>query len=338
MVAESSLEFPFSSYDAGVSHVSRLEITEASRQRTEVYHGRARMGRLESVNYTLEMPLDYVSSDIFDVHVNGLIAAKPSYRRVREAGAQLGKSGISLAAHQGLPVFDLLSPRGVIDTERYRQRAVSAVLDDVQSIYGDEVRFRLKGHSTGGRTSTAVAEDSPERIEGVTLVNSAGLVKGQTTLDYLRRLPAFHREEVEANWDILRHDFARPGVLADFLRYNLGNVVRTGVEALSISRADITERVVALGDLGIKVAILDAAADRLTPNASVRDGVGSFVDLYRMHPNLAIGHLGPQVHPLELAMEYHAIDRALDPREVLPARLVSIRALERRIHAERVAA
>lgn len=329
MVAEIAREVPFTPEGGEGSFGQRLEIVPGSRQKTELYHGTARISRHRSADYTLELPLGHISSDVIDVNVNGLAAAKPSYRRVREASAQLGKPSVSLAAKQNLPAIDLLAPRGIFDTERYRQEAVSATLDDIQKHFGDDVRFRLKGHSTGGRTSVAVAEDSPERIESVTLVNSAGLVEGQSIKDYVARLQAFYNDEVLPNWDILRHDFSRPKVLADFVWYNFGNSIRTGVEAVSISNADIRSRVVQLGDLGIKVAIMDAPADRLTPNSSVATTLGTLVDHYSMHPHSEIGHLGPQVHALEVAMEYHAIDRVLHPEEVIPPRLFAVRAVRR---------
>lgn len=329
MVAEFARELPFTPEDGESSRGQRLEIAPGSHQKTELFYGTARVSRHHTANYTLELPLDYVSSEVIDVNVNGLAAAKPSYRRVREASAQLGKPSVSLAARQNLPAIDLLAPRGIFDTERYRQEAVSATLDDIQKHFGDDILFRLKGHSTGGRTSVAVAEDSPERIESVTLVNSAGLVEGQTIKDYIARLKGFYDHEVVPNWDTLRHDFSHPKVLADFVWYNFGNTLRTGVEAVSISNADIRSRVVQLGDLGVKVAIMDALADRLTPNTSVASTLGMLVDHYSMHPHPEVGHLGPQVHALEVAMEYHAIDRMLHPEEVIPPRLFAVRAVKR---------
>ncbi len=123
MAAERSLESPFKQEAVYQDPDVHLEINPESVQRTEIYRGRARMGRFGSTDYTLEMPLDHVSSNVFDVHLNGLSAAKPSYRHVRAAGAQLGKSGISLGARQGFPILDALSPRGTLDTERYREQA-----------------------------------------------------------------------------------------------------------------------------------------------------------------------------------------------------------------------
>lgn len=327
MVAERALEHPFSQEVVQQSPGLHLEIVPGSRQRTEVYHGKARVSRFVTVPYTFEMPQGHVSSDVIDVHLNGLAAAKPSYRAVREAGAQLGKNGVTLGVNSWL---GMLSPRQLLDSERYRKEAVSATLDDIDLHFGKEamLKYRLKSHSTGARTGVAVAEDSPERIDSVTLVNAAA-IDGAGTLDYLGRLPDFYRNDIVPNRDILRNDFRDPKVMTDFFWYNLGNPFRTGLEALSISGDDIRSRVVNLGDLGVKVAILDAVSDYLTPNHTVRDGIGQLVDVYRVHPNTEIGHLGPQVYALETAMEYHSIDEELHPEEVISPRRVAVRAMAR---------
>lgn len=333
MAAETVIELPFTNEEEALRRPpsSHLEIEPQSRQRTEVYHGRAKVSRLVTVPYTMEMPQDYISSDVIDINVNGLAAAKPSYRAVREAEAQLGKNAVSLGVGTAM---SLLSTRNLMHPEQYHVDGVVAVVEDLQKHFGQDVHVRLKGHSKGGRTATGVAEQMPEVVDSVTYVNAAGLEEANI-LEFTKRIKGFIGNEIVPNWDILRDEFEDPKVIADFFWYNFGNPLRFGIETASIVKSDIRARAVALGDLGIKVAILDSFSDRLVPNKTVKNGLGRLVDVYRMHPNKDIGHLGPQAWALEMAMEYHDIDKELHPEEILPARLVAVRSMARGVELRR---
>jgi pimeloyl-ACP methyl ester carboxylesterase len=333
MSAERVIELPFDGDRVVQSPGLHLEIDPRHRQRTEKYHGRAKVSRFVEAPYTFEMPQGYVASDVVDINVNGLTAAKPSYRKVREAEAQLGKNSVSLGVGTALSI---LSPRNTFHPETFHRDGVIAVIEDLRKHFGQDVRVRLKGHSDGARTSVAVAEEMPEVVESVTLVNPGGM-DGGDLVDHAMRLPRFVHHEVLPNWDILKHEFSDPRVLTDFFFYNLANPVRTAVDAISIATADIRPRVAELGKRGVKVAILNAMADRLTPNTSVHEqgGIGEQVHINRIHPNHEIGHLGPQVHSLEVALEYHDIDEELHPEEVLPPRPFAVRAMSRGIELRR---
>lgn len=334
MAAEQALEFPFFTEDTGgVPPDVHLEIPRGSRQRTDHYRGKARITSRRSVHYTYQWPLDYVGSDAISVKLNGLGAPESAYVKNREATVQLGKGAVTLAAYQDFP-WALGSPRDMLRSERTREEAVSAVLDDIDSLFGSGLVYDLEGHSTGGRTAVAVAEKSPERIRGLKLVNSAAVVEGQGTLDYLARIKAFFGDELVDDFDVLRHHFHRPKALADFARYNLGDLFLLAGETFSISNDDIIERVKEL-DPSVQASALDTLADRLTPNKSVEATLGGVLDLYRMHPNPWIGHLGMQVHPVEMAMELYAMDRELNPHEVQAPRLFAVRALRRKTTPER---
>lgn len=335
MAAESVIELPF--HNEEVVHQSpglHLEIDPGSHQRTEVYHGSARVSRMVSAQYTFEMPLDHVSSDVVDVHLNGITATGALQGPVRKAGAQLGKMGISLDT--GRSFLSSLSPRDLLNPEKFRQEGVNAVLDDAQERFGLQLRFRFKSHSTGLRTGIATAEAAPERVDSITSVGGAAL-DGVALVDYVERLQGFVEDEVITDHDILRQNFANVPTALGFLWYNFGmlNLPRTLVEAYSIANDDVRARFINLGDQGIKLAILDGLADRLTPNKSVPDGIGRLVNVHRIHPVATIGHLGPQTYPLEMAMEYHSIDEELHPDEVIAPRRFAVRALTRGIETRR---
>lgn len=329
MAAETVVELPFNSEEVvPQSPGLHLEIDPSSRQSTDRYHGSAPLGRLARVRYTLESPLSYASSDVVDIYVNGIVAPGSLYAPVRRAGTQLGKYGVSFET--GGTMLSALSPRDLLHPEKFRQEGLGVLMDDIQKKFGQQLRFRLKSHSTGLRTAIGAAEASPERIDSVTSIGGAA-IDGIMIADYISRMPNFADEEVVPNADILQHQFAHTRAVSDFFWYNLAgfNLPRLGVEAWSIANDDVKERFVALGDLDVRSAILDGEADRLTHNSTVPDGIGRLVDLHRMHPEPLFGHLGPQVFALETAMELHSIDEELHPNEVIAPRRFAVRAMAR---------
>lgn len=330
MVAELAPEFSFASEDAHLPAGSRWVIPEEELQPTDPIRGKARVSRGVSANYTLEVP-EYITSDVVDVFVKGCGAAEAAYVPLRRANAQLGKISLTVGSPRGTVIGDLLSPQHMLHAERYQQRAVSAALDDIENLHG-LTRFRAKGHSMGGRDALAVTEDSPERIEGLTFISAAGLEKHHLVMLAGRVIP-FVTGETASNFNLLQEEFQHRRAMAEQAWHILSNPLRMGVDVVSISGADLRPRIRALGDKSVRIAILDVLADALIPNKSVEKGIGSEVDLYKMHDNPHLGHLAPQAQPLEIAMELYRMDRELFPDEVLPPRAFAIQAMGRGVRA-----
>jgi len=319
MAAELAAEFLFPpEYGDGPVVIPSHEL-----QKTDVFHGKTSLGRHRSVHWTVEMPLEHVSSEIAFVDVNGYGASQETYTPSRRARAQLGQIAVTLGLYQDFPWLGVPSLRDLRHTEEIRQEAVVAALDGVDDRFDTDLLYHLLGHSTGGRTSTGVAEGVPERIAGVTYTHSAAVVEGQNTGSFIGRFPRFTQDEIVANWETLKHHYNRPSVLGDLLWYNFGNSLFSGAELMDISNADICDRIIALKGI-VKTAILDGKSDRLTPNTSVEAELGQHVDHYQLHPHPMIGHLGPQVFPVETAMEHHHIAEVLYPGRVFAPREFSV--------------
>lgn len=329
MVAELANGTPFAPEGAALPPGSRYVIAEGEYQRTEVIRGKARVGRGVKAPYTLEVPLDYTSSDILDVYAKGCGAAEGAYAPLRRAGAQLGKAGLTVGSPRGTIIGDLLSPADIFHAERYQQRAITAALEDVEKRYGLS-RAAVKGHSMGGRDGAAVAEMSPDNVESLTLISAAGLER-HNLLALAGRVRPFAARDAGPNFNLLREEFHDSKTIAQFGWHVLSNPLRMGVDMVSIAQADIRPRVLALGDKGVRVAILDMLSDRLVPNTTVESGIGQQVDVYRWHPNPYLGHVAPQTHALEVAWELHNIDETLFPAEVLPPREFAVKAMGRRV-------
>jgi pimeloyl-ACP methyl ester carboxylesterase len=298
-------------YDTDELTLESMLALEQQVQTTERIRGRAKLGRFSCVQYTLEVPSE-ADDDTLEIHVNGLAAAKPSYRGVRKASAQTGQISTSIRPARGTTVNDLMHAKSLLRTEAFASESVFAVMDDIERRFGLS-DVKLRSHSMGGRAGVAVAEAVPERIKNLTLVNAAGL-EPQSLIAMIARLPAFVNGELIPNMDMLYQEFHEPQVAIDFIRYNLQNPLRTGVETLSICRADIRDRVRQLGARGVAVSIIDAQSDKLVPNKSVEGTLGNDVMYYSMHPNSKIGHLGPQTHPAEMVEEYSRADQAVEAR------------------------
>lgn len=335
MAAERALEFSFTPEDGEEFSSVPGWIPYESRQRTEVHRHKVRVTRRRSAYYTVEEPLDYVSSRAASLKVNGLTAPESTQVPNRKATAQVGKVAVSMGLYRDSPLVGFGSVADLMRTERTRQEGVLSVIEDFNKRYGDDVDIDLEGQSTGGRTVTAVALAAPDRVKSVKLVNSAGTIKGQNTFDYLNRLSGFHRHEISPNTGILRHHFRRAEVVGDFIWYNLGDLPFLVAEAISISNDDIRDKVIALAAMKrVKTAIVDTAGDFLTPNAGVEDDLGKYVDHYVRHPNPFMGHLAVQAFAVETALLLHDVDRALDP-DVLPARQFPVVPFEQRAASSR---
>lgn len=278
-------------------------------QATRLVKGKAKLGRLSCVEYSLQIPAE-PHDDTVEIHVNGLAAAKPPYRGVRKASASIGQMSVSLRPARGTAVQDLLAPRTLFHTEGLASESVLAVMDDIDRRFGLS-RVKLRSHSMGGRTGVAVAEAAPERVDHITLVNAAGLEE-HSLLVMMSRLTKFMKNDILPHRSLLYQEFHDPQVAVDIMRYILQNPLRTAAEAISISEADIRDRVRRLiGLQGIAVSIIDAEYDSLVSNKGVEASLGGEVMHYAMLSNPEIGHLGPQTHPTEMVDEYRRADNVV---------------------------
>ena len=333
MAAEMAHEITSASASESLPRGSRYVIADGEHQATEIIRGKAHVGRGVKASYTLEVPLEHTSSDIMDVFVKGCGASEAAYEPLRSATAQLGKAGLTVGSPRGTVIGDLLSPQDIFHAERYQARAVVAAMEDVEKRYGLS-RASLKGHSMGGRDAAAAAEGLPDNAESVTFISAAGLEK-HNLLKLAARVHPFLTRDAGPNFNLLREEFEELKTVLQFGWHALSNPLRMGVDVISISHADIRPRVLALGDKGIRTAILDMQGDALITNLTVEHGIGRHVDVYRWHPNPEFGHVAPQTHALEVALELHSIDEELFPDDVRSPRQFAVKAMGRSVAARR---
>ena len=303
-----------------------LVIPDYERQTLEIHRDKVRVGRLGGkASFAAMMPLDYSSSDVWDVYMNGFSATGRVYEPVADAGAQLGKNSVTIDVSRGFMAADLLAPWEMLRAQEYQKRSVSAVLDHLQKVHGVKY-FNLKTHSMSGRSGVELGHDEPERINGVSLVSVAGLEAHDLWMMLKQRLPEFFREDAAPNLELLRETFEDEVALAiDYLWHNLSNPLRTLVEGVSVAGADIRGPVKLLKQKDVKVSIVDMENDRLIPNKGISGEFSPHVDYVGVHPNPLLGHIAHQTHPYEVAAELHRIDRLIDPTVVrIPRELGAI--------------
>lgn len=331
MVAELAPEFPFTPEQGR----GRLVIPDHERQ--EVKIDRRKVGRHlgSRASFAAFMPVEYNSSDIWNIYVNGCTGTGEAYIPMADADSQLGKNSVAIDVSRGMAIKDILHPRKMLEAELYQEEDISAVLDRIQKDYGVEL-FNLIGHSMGGRAVVGLAEKEPERIAGVVLANAAGLEKHNLWTMSTERLPEFFRDDLTPNFGLIRDVFGNDLMMAvDYIWHNVSNPVRTVVEALSIASANIEDRVVALSATGTKTVILNTEGDKLTPNKGANARFEGLVDYVDMHPNPELGHFGLQTHPYEYTSELYRIDQLIDPTRVRAPREFSVEAMTRATNIRR---
>lgn len=328
MVAQSALEVPFASYHGE----NPLVIPAHERQKVDIHRDKVRIGHLGGrATFAARIP-EHATTNVWKLLVGGYTAPGWAYEPEADAFAQLGVPTVTVNVNRGMVALDLLTPWNMLNAERYEQEAYSRVMDEVQQVHGDDLLFAEDGHSMGGRTALGLAEQQPERIVGLKLVSAAGLESHNLKMMVAERLPDFVRGEFMARFDILCEVFDNDvALILDYLWQNGSNLVRTIVKGISIGGADIRGRVKLMHGHEAKVSILDVASDDLIPNKDVAREMGVHVDHAGVHPNTAIGHLGPQTHAYEMAYESNRIDRVVDPERFFAPREFSVVAMTRTV-------
>lgn len=326
MVAELAPEFPLH------PEQGRGQLFIPHHERQEVKIDRHKVGRHlgSRASCAAFMPVEYSSSDIWNIYVNGCTGTGRGYILMADADSQLGKNSAAIDVSRGMAINDIFHPKKMLEAELYQAEDISAVLDRIQKIYGVEL-FNLIGHSMGGRAVVGLAEKEPERIAGVVLANAAGLEKHNLWTMSTERLPEFFRDDLTPNFGLIRDAFGNDLMMAvDYIWHNVSNPVRTVVEALSIASANIEDRVVALGAKDdIKTVILNTEADKLTPNKGVKARFEGLVDYVGVHPNDRFGHFALQTDAYAYSKELHDIDHEIDPIRVRAPREFSVEAMTR---------
>ena len=236
----------------------------------------------------------------------GIVGIKPAYDTFGLACAEAGRKTATIRPMRRHHLSSAAHPDHLLHPLKLPSQAIWAVMRDIRDIYGDE-QFDVFAHSMGGPTIMGVADKKPRYIRNINLVGSAGL-DGQSTLSLGSKLPAAAKEILPA---ILKLELDRQKAVKHILHYAFQNPLRTGAEAIAVSRSNITESIERARENGIKIARLQFKSDPFFPTGNISEESKLAVDLYLEFHDPEAGHLAPLLQPEEIATTNHQMMTAM---------------------------
>ena len=268
---------------------------------TQKFHGHVQVaGSKETIDWTLEVPLENLSYEGLVMELPGLGCIKRHSRAERHANARAGEATISYAPAR----VSGNTKEDIFASHKLHAKSADAVLTDVQKrlkndseIPGrrliDPHRVTLSPHSMGGYPATTIGLWRASEIEAVIYKAAAGF--GTPSWRALQQLKLGHTLVEIADYigsdesKLSTPDMWKSG------RYFSRNIPRTLGEVATCLTRDISEDIAALHDEGVKLAYMGFAEDGLVPVKSVRPVAEPLVDSFIVLAGF--GHLAPQRYP-----------------------------------------
>lgn len=270
--------------------------TEQVHSASILRHGTVRIGST-IVKYTMECPLT-PSDTVPLLLVPGYGGIKPAYRELRHSIAANGKPAVTFRPPRSQKKFAMFHPNHALHPERLLAQAAIGIAREVINRYGEEDGFQqidAAGHSMGGPGVTNAALTRPEWFRSITVVASAGL-DGHRLVDMAKRAPGVLVGEILPSIKDIK---VRKDIKAawDFAHYIARNPWRTAAEGLSVGSGDIRDKVVRVGELGVKTAAVAFMKDRFFPIEGVILQAADRFQLFGVFTDPEAGHMTPQLQP-----------------------------------------
>jgi pimeloyl-ACP methyl ester carboxylesterase len=252
------------------------------------------------IDYTLRMPRNVESMQPV-LLVPGFGGIKPVYGELRDALANSLKRPVASFRHpraERSVIHGSLTNK-IFHPAKLGGQSVVAMIDELHQHLGQNVT--LAGHSMGGPNAVDGALRRPHLVEGVLMMGSGGLERGQNSLRLAGRMPGIVIEELIPGLEEMANEDALK-IGAQALYHVMRNPWRTTGEAIDISnRPLMTQELRQLGEYGIRTQALQFEQDHFFPvNVAIRDA-SNLVDSMLVMPEA--NHLAPQTQP-ERTAEY----------------------------------
>lgn len=303
-------------FGADTSGEPKLEVIEETSREVGpliIVKGYARIADAVT-HYTITEPHpDDVEDPIGILIVNGFGGIKEAYTDLDTTFALNGRRSISFKPIRKQGFRGRLDIRHRVNPLKLHSQGAYAVMRAVQEEHGIE-QFDVAGHSLGGVAGTDVARHHPNLVRSLILMGSAGLEDHNLAV-MASRVPAFLRDELVPALPILRERYGSSTIVKEF-EYLLESPSRTLTEMVAVSRADITNRVRLVGQLGVMTAALQFNEDRLFFTENVRAKSAWAFDEFRVYSDMLAGHIAPQIDPEGVALETLDIIQVLKKQAV----------------------
>lgn len=290
-------------FGADTNGEAKLEVIEETSREVGsliIVKGYARIADAVT-HYTITEPHpDDVEDPTGILIVNGFGGIKEAYTDLDTTFALNGRRSISFKPIRKQGYKGRLDIRHRVNPLKLHSQGAYAVMRAVQEEQGIE-QFDVAGHSLGGVAGTDVARHHPNLVRSLILMGSAGLEDHNLAV-MASRVPAFLRDELVPALPILRERHGSSTIVKEF-EYLLESPSRTLTEMVAVSRADITNRVRLVGQLGVMTAALQFNEDRLFFTENVRTKSAWAFDEFRVYSDMLAGHIAPQIDPEGVAQE-----------------------------------
>lgn len=290
-------------FGADTNGEAKLEVIEETSREVGpviIVKGYARIADAVT-HYTITEPHpDDVEDPTGILIVNGFGGIKEAYTDLDTTFALNGRRSISFKPIRKQGYRGRLDIRHRVNPLKLHSQGAYAVMRAVQEEHGIE-QFDVAGHSLGGVAGTDVARHHPNLVRSLILMGSAGLEDHNLSV-MATRIPNFLKDELMPALPILRERHGSSTIVKEF-EYLLESPSRTLTEMIAVSRADITNRVRLVGQLGVKTAALQFNEDRLFFTENVRTKSAWAFDEFRVYPDMFAGHIAPQIDPEGVALE-----------------------------------
>ncbi len=253
----------------------------------QTFNGTAEIARAE-VEWQYLVPINASKSVLL---APGYFAKEGIYDDVADflAGQGLAVATYNAVRNQGRGAG--WHPKHLMRPERLVCQAAWGAIRDIRKrpdIDGAPTsKFTIAGHSMGGRTAVKNALLHPDVVDGVVLVDPAGVANHSLGSLVLRIAEFSGSEVVSAVWngDIAPRQAARHAI--NGLMYGASNPFRTVAEGVSIARSDIKPDIEELAERQINVALLLSPGDRLVHADESLDAAPEVMDVWTMQDKMS---------------------------------------------------
>lgn len=277
-----------------------------------------------SVRYTTTTPLATIEQEhiLFVPGLGGTeITSMPFAAEMVKNG--YGVTTFDPPRHQ--KILGLLPPAAT-HPERLLSQSAYQIACDLTEKYGVESLW-LYGHSMGGPAAVSAAEyiakRHPELLAGVAVMGSAGATE-HTIIDLAPRAARVITQELIPNWDLLCKNLegytSDAELVLKSIAYALRNPLRSFGETWAVTRADLRPGLERLDRLGIETSGIFFCKDLFFNCEQAERYIGKIISRFQVitAPE-TIGHLGPQLYPIETAQSHEQNPRPSAPRPLVAA-------------------
>lgn len=289
-----------------VAEVIALPVKSAQTPPELVFEGREKIGDA-TVSCRLEVP-EIITDPVPLAIAPGLLGDQWAYRGVSDYIVAQGKPVLTWKFPRKQGVRGLLNPTHNLYPQKLACQSLYSSIRHMRSrddLPGEVSVDRVDavGHSRGGPTIARTAIKKPDLFRTIIFDSPAGF-EDHDTMMMMGRLVPFFKDELLPTLMKQETHASSHVALQGLASYILANPLRTAMEAIDVSKENVTDMLSHSNLSGIPKALYGYASDPLINIHKSIKKSGHLVDLTKIHSEPTMGHLGPQRVPEEVGQDY----------------------------------